>query len=71
MVWFGLPWDLDVYDQMVRRIYRQGQKQRVFIYHLVSRGTVDRLVLNTLRKKSKTQNTLLDALKTQYRLKRG
>jgi SNF2 family DNA or RNA helicase len=70
MVWFGLPWDLDVYDQMIRRIYRQGQKERVFIYHLVSRGTVDRLVLSTLRKKSKTQKALLDALRVKYKFKR-
>jgi SNF2 family DNA or RNA helicase len=65
LIWFALPWDLELYDQLVRRIWRQGQKQRVFVYHLIAKGTVDRLVLETLRRKTRTQRALLDALKKE------
>lgn len=65
LVWFGLTWNLEHYDQMVKRIHRQGQKKRVFLYELVARGTVDMDVSGALRRKHRTQRALLDALRAR------
>jgi SNF2 family DNA or RNA helicase len=66
LIWFGMTYDLDHYDQLMRRIWRQGQKKRVFIYHLVAKRTVEQKILRAIGKKAKTQNDLLDALKSEY-----
>ena len=63
MVWFGITWNLEYYDQAIARIYRQGQQsERVFIYHIVSRGTLDEVVLTRLNQKDREQQSLLRAL---------
>lgn len=63
VVWFGLPWDLDHYDQCIARIYRQGQKNsRVFIYHIIAENTKDEEVCKTLELKDRNQQGLLKAL---------
>lgn len=64
MVWYSLPYDLELYDQAVGRIYRQGQRhERVFVYTIQARGTIDETVAETLRRKSRTQADLLAALR--------
>jgi SNF2 family DNA or RNA helicase len=63
VIWFGIPWNLEHYDQANARVYRQGQTaERVFIYHIVAKGTLDEKVLAVLRSKDRTQQTLLAAL---------
>lgn len=65
IAWYGMPWDFELYDQFIRRLWRQGNKAtRVFVHYLVAAGTVDEAVLRALRNKQRTQNRLLDALKT-------
>ncbi len=66
LIWFSLPWNLEHYDQLIHRLWRQGQTERVFVYHLVTKNTVDETVLMTLIKKNHTQRSLLDALRTRY-----
>lgn len=64
VVWFAPPWDLELYQQLNARLYRQGQTaDRVLVYHLVARGTLDRRVIRVLRKKDSTQESVFDALK--------
>jgi SNF2 family DNA or RNA helicase len=65
--WFGLTWDLEHYEQATKRIHRQGQKNRVIVYHLIARDTVDEVIARTLRSKDKSQNALLQALKGLHR----
>lgn len=63
VVWFGITWNLEYYDQAIARIYRQGQKsEHVFVYHLVASGTLDEKVLRVLTSKDRTQQGLLTAL---------
>jgi SNF2 family DNA or RNA helicase len=63
VIWFGIPWNLEHYDQTIARVYRQGQKaDHVFIYHLIAKGTLDEKVSKVLKDKDKVQQTLLDAL---------
>lgn len=63
VIWFGIPWDLDYYDQAVARIYRQGQKsETVFVYHIVAKDTKDEEVMEALIAKDDRQQKFLKAL---------
>ena len=64
IVWYGLTWSLELYQQANARLYRQGQKhQSVVINHLIAAGTVDEQVMQALRTKDVTQAALMKALK--------
>jgi SNF2 family DNA or RNA helicase len=63
MIWYGLPWDLELYIQFVGRVCRQGQRFRVINKRLIGRGTVEELVLQRLESNDINQNTLMEALK--------
>lgn len=63
IIWFGITWNLEYYDQAIARVYRQGQKsEHVFVYHLVASGTLDEKVLRVLNSKDRTQQGLLSSL---------
>ena len=65
-VWYSLPnWSLELYQQANARIYRQGQKRKVMIYHLLAKGTIDLDQLRSLQDKSKVQDSMLAALKRE------
>lgn len=66
IVWFGLTWSLELYQQANARLYRQGQENAVIIHHLVTEGTVDEKVLGSLQGKKDVQNELLESLKVKY-----
>jgi SNF2 family DNA or RNA helicase len=63
IIWFGLTWNLEHYLQLIARLWRQGQEQRVFVYHLLARDTLDEVVWGTLGRKDASQQQLLDHLK--------
>lgn len=65
IVWFGLTWSLELYQQANARLYRQGQKEKVIIHHLITDGTVDIEVLKSLQNKEEVQENLLNALKAR------
>ena len=71
LCWYTLPWDLELYDQTNRRLYRAGQTQRVVVHRLLARGTLDETVARVLSGKKRTQDALFTALKAQPRHKRG
>jgi SNF2 family DNA or RNA helicase len=63
IIWFGIPWNLEHYDQAIARIYRQGQSSKaVFVYHIVAKDTLDERVVRVLQTKSRTQQGLLSTL---------
>jgi D-arabinose 5-phosphate isomerase GutQ len=62
IIWYSLTDDLEAYQQLNRRIRRQGVDGRVFIYHLVCSGTVDEAIAARLGQKAELQTSLLDAL---------
>jgi len=65
IVWFGIPWNLEHYDQAIARVYRQGQSaEKVFVYHIVAEDTKDEDVAKALNMKDRTQQSVLAALKT-------
>lgn len=63
LVWFGLTWSLELYQQTNKRLHRQGQRDTVVIHHIVADGTIDELVLAALHRKDKTQAALIAAVK--------
>lgn len=63
IVWYGLTWSLELYQQFNGRLYRQGQKNPVVINHLVVKGTYDERVVRTLRCKDVSQNALMEDIK--------
>lgn len=65
VIWFGLNWSLELYDQANARLYRQGQGKTVFIHHLAVAGSVDEDVLASLTEKGDHQRALMTALKTR------
>ena len=66
IVWFGLTWSLELYQQANARLYRQGQQNTVIIHHLITDGTVDARVLDSLQGKRDVQDELLESLKAKY-----
>lgn len=63
LVWFGLTWSLELYQQTNARLYRQGQKNTVVIQHIITKDTIDEHILKALKKKNKTQSDLIDAVR--------
>ena len=65
LIWFGLPWSLELYQQANERLNRPGQKNVCRIYHLILKGTHDERVLKALQKKEKGQAAALEALRLE------
>nr|DAN88099.1 MAG TPA: Chromatin remodeling complex ATPase [Caudoviricetes sp.] len=64
LVWFGLTWSLELYQQTNARLWRQGQQSgTVVIQHIITKGTIDERILKALSKKEMTQTALIDAVK--------
>ena len=64
LIWFGLTWSLELYQQTNARLWRQGQKSRtVIVQHIVARDTIDERILKILEHKDGTQAALIDAVK--------
>ena len=65
LIWFGLTWSLELYQQTNARLWRQGQKQTVTIHHIITANTVDEDVLAALASKDVTQEKLIAAVKAR------
>ncbi len=67
IVWFGLTWSLELYQQANARLDRQGQTKNVIVHHLITEGTVDEDVMKALERKETGQEALLEAVKARIR----
>ena len=71
LVWFGLTWSLELYQQTNARLWRQGQQSHtVVIQHIITKGTIDERILKALSKKELTQSALIDAVKVDLEVPR-
>ncbi len=70
LIWFGLTWSLELYQQTNARLHRQGQKDTVIIHHIIAKGTIDEDVMKALRKKEKTQDALINAVRANLEVGR-
>lgn len=67
VVWFGLNWSLELYQQANARLYRQGQKDTVFIHNLITADCRDEDVIDALENKNESQEALLNSLKARIK----
>ena len=67
LIWYGLTWSLELYQQTNARLWRQGQRQPVVIYHIITEGTIDENILAVLKHKDKTQLALINAVKANLK----
>ena len=65
LIWFGLTWSLELYQQTNARLWRQGQKEVVTIHHIVTKDTIDENVMLSLQNKDFTQQKLIDAVRAK------
>lgn len=65
VIWFGLNWSLELYEQANKRLHRQGQTEKVILHHLAVEGGMDQDVMTALESKSRTQDGLMQALKAR------
>ena len=69
VIWHSLCWSLEDRMQLIRRIWRQGQTGRVFVYNIIAKGTVDEAVMLAVKRKAKGEGALLSALRDYWRTK--
>ena len=65
IVWYGLTWSLELYQQANARLNRQGQEKPVMIYHIIAKDTAEERVLQALNAKATTQNKLIECVKAE------
>lgn len=65
VIWFGLNWSLELYQQANKRLHRQGQKEKVIVHHLIVQNTRDEDVMKALNSKGDIQDALLESLKVR------
>ena len=69
LVWFGLTWSLELYQQTVARLWRQGQASKtVVVQHIITKGTIDERIMRALSEKDTTQSALIDAVKADLKI---
>lgn len=66
IIWYGIPWSLELYQQANARLHRQGQKESVIVHHLLVADTIEQRVFATLQQKEEVQNSLIEYLKVKY-----
>ena len=68
MIWFGLTWSLELYQQTNARLWRQGQKETVVIHHILTGGTIDEKIMQALKSKESAQSALIEAVKADLQI---
>lgn len=72
IIWFGMPWSLELYQQANARLHRQGQKNIVNVFHLIVQDSIDEKVMKAIKNKTVTQDNLMEAVKARLdRYKEG
>lgn len=71
LVWFGLTWSLELYQQTNARLWRQGQQSAtVIIHHIIAQSTIDEQIMRALEDKDRTQAALIHAVKVQLEVRK-
>ena len=66
VIWFGLTWSLENREQFIQRVWRQGQLNRVFVYNIIAKNTIDKAIMLAIKNKDKGQKALMNALRTYW-----
>ena len=62
VIWYSLTWSLEVYEQFIRRLWRQGQKNHIVVHHIIANKTIDKAIMLAIKNKDTTQQNLLKAV---------
>ena len=69
LIWFGLTWSLELYQQTNARLWRQGQQSdTVVVLHIITKGTIDERIMKALSEKDTTQAALIEAVKADLKI---
>lgn len=63
LVWYGLTWSLELYQQLNKRLHRKGQVNTVTVHHIIATGTIDEAIMDSLLEKDQTQSSFMGALR--------
>jgi SNF2 family DNA or RNA helicase len=66
IIWHSLTYNLEFYEQLYQRVYRQGQKKTVYMYHIIAKGTIDPVILRAIASKDEEQKSFLQIMKDEY-----
>lgn len=66
VIWHSLTWNLEEREQFIRRVWRQGQQGRVFVYNIIAQNTIDHAIMQVVSQKDKSQKALLGALRDYW-----
>lgn len=70
IIWFGLTWSLELYQQANARLHRQGQNETVIIHHIIAKDSIDERVIEALKSKDVSQSALINAVRIRLNTKR-
>ena len=70
IIWFGLTWSLELYQQANARLHRQGQNETVIIHHIIAKDSIDERVIEALKSKDVSQSALINAVRIRLKAKR-
>ena len=63
VIWFSNTWSLEIYDQFIRRLWRQGQRNNIVVHQIIARDTIDEAIVSAINNKDKTQQALMNAVR--------
>lgn len=63
VIWFSNTWSLEIYEQFIRRLWRQGQRNNIVVHQIIAKDTIDEAIVAAISGKDKTQQALLDAIR--------
>jgi SNF2 family DNA or RNA helicase len=63
VIWFSNTWSLEIYDQFVRRLWRQGQKNNIVVHQIIAKDTIDEAIVAAINTKDKSQQALMNAVR--------
>jgi SNF2 family DNA or RNA helicase len=63
VIWYSNTWSLEIYDQFIRRLWRQGQRNNIAVHQIIARDTIDEAIVAAIGSKDKTQQALMNAVR--------
>jgi len=63
VIWFSNTWSLEIYDQFIRRLWRQGQRNNIVVHQIIAKDTIDEAIVTAIGSKDKTQQALMNAVR--------
>jgi SNF2 family DNA or RNA helicase len=63
VIWFSNTWSLEIFEQFIRRLWRQGQRNNIVVHQIIAKKTIDEAIVAAINSKDKTQQSLMTAIR--------